>query len=113
MSVTLDDLRPKEFNITVKGVELTSKPLRLSHALIVAKLGKVFESPDNASTEQIKQAQADIDGLIGELIPELEGVELDMSSTMELVTQLMNHVQPSDNKELQDKGVSMDTDPKV
>lgn len=113
MSVSVDDLRPKPFVVTVKGVELQCKPLRLSHALSVAKVGNVFQSPEKSSTEQIKQAEKDMDTLIEELIPELKGIELDVSSILELITQLMEQIQPEDNKELEEKGVSFEADPKA
>ncbi len=43
MSNTIEDLKPKPFKIVVKGVTLDSKPLRLSHALTIAKIGNVFQ----------------------------------------------------------------------
>jgi len=35
---TIADLQPKPFTVTVGGVELKCKPLRLSHALILSKM---------------------------------------------------------------------------
>lgn len=113
MGVTVEDLKPKNFKVTVKGVELESKPLRVSHALVIAKIGNVFQDSKNASREDIKQAEADMDYVIGELIPELADVELDMTATMQLIEQLMEHVEPSDNAELKEKGVKFDSDPKA
>lgn len=113
MPLTIEDLKPKNFKVKLKGVELESKPLRLSHALMVVKLSEIFQNPDKATKEQIKQAEADMDELIAELIPDLKDIQLDINSTSDLITELMNHVQPSDNKELTDKGVKFDADPKA
>ena len=113
MSVTIDDLKPKNFKLNIKGVELESKPLRLSHALSIAKIGNVFQDTKNASRDDIKQAEVEMDEVIAELIPELAGVPLDMAATMQLIEQLMEQVEPSDNRELKDKGVKFSSDPKV
>lgn len=113
MSLTVEDLKPKSFTVTVKGVELQCKPLRLSHALTVAKIGNVFQESATASAEQISQAEKDMDAVIAELIPELKGIELDVGAVLELIEQMMKQIQPADNKELTDKGVSFGTDPKA
>lgn len=113
MALTIDDLRPKNFKVNIKGVELECKPLRMSHTLIVSKIGDIFQNVSTSTNEQITQAQKDMDQVIADLIPELSGIELDMSATLELITQMMDQVQPDDNKELSDKGVSFDTDPKA
>lgn len=113
MSVSIDDLKPKNFVIKIKGVELNCKPLRLTHALTLSNLGSIFDGKTKSTKEEIAQAQKDLDLTIGELIPQLDGVELDMQTTMEVITQLLATISPSDNKELTERGVKMDTDPKV
>lgn len=113
MSLTIDDLKPKNFKVVVKGVELESRPLRLSHALSIAKIGNVFQDTKNATRDEIKQAEVEMDDVVSELIPELAGVQLDMGATMQLIEQLMEHIEPADNKELKDKGVKFSSDPKV
>lgn len=110
---TIDDLKPKNFTINIDGVEVTCKPLRLSHSLVVAKVGEVFKDSKSASKEEIKQAEVDMDEVIGELIPELKGIELDMAKTMEVITQLLENIQPSDSKYLTEKEVKIDADPKA
>ena len=113
MGLSIEDLQPKNFTITVNGVQLEAKPLRLSHALTVSKLGNIFQSADKATSAEIKQAEADMDELVGELVPDLKGIPLDMSATMQVIEQLMASISPTDNKELSDKGVRFDTDPKA
>lgn len=113
MSINIEDLKPKPFTITVKGVELQCKPLRVSHALIVAKVGTVFQDVANTNAQKIKEAERDMDGVIAELLPELKGVDLDLNVTLEIVDQMMNHVEPSETKELEEAGVSFDAGPKA
>lgn len=114
MALSIDDLKPKKFKITLDGVELLCSPLRLSHALIVAKIGDVLQNPKEKTIEEIKQAEKDMDDVICELIPELKGIELDVNSIMSVVMQMTNSNNPSENQELQDKGVSFDSeDPKA
>lgn len=113
MGMSIEDLQPKSFTVNIKGVELTCKPLRLSHTLIVAKIGDVFQNLNLIDKEQIKQAEKDMDEVVAELIPELKDIQLDMQSTIDLITQMMEQVEPSDNKELNAKGVKFNTDPKA
>lgn len=113
MSLTIEDLKPKNFKVNVKGVELECKPLRMSHTLVVSKIGDIFQNISTASKKQIKQAESDMDEIITELIPELEGIQLDMQATIDLITAMMENIQPADNKELTEKGVEFNTDPKV
>lgn len=113
MSVSLSDIQPKPFIINIKGVELSCNPLRLSHALILTKIGNVFQNTDDATKETIKQAEQDMDEVIAELIPELQGTQLDVGSIMEVIAQMMDTIEPSDNKELREKGVKFDSDPKA
>ena len=112
MGISIEDLIPKTFAVTLKGVELNCQPPRLNHTLLLAKVGRVFENP-NATNEQIESAQNDVDKVIEELLPELEGNKLDTKATLQFIQQVMEQIQPDDNKELQEKGVKFDSDPKA
>jgi hypothetical protein len=113
MSLTIQDLQPKPFTVVIKGVSLQCKPLRMSHTLTVSKVGEIFQNLSTASSDAIKQAEKDMDEVISNLIPELAGIELDMQATLDLITQMMESIAPSDNKELVDRGVEFNTDPKA
>lgn len=113
MGLTIEDLRPKSFKVTIKGVELGCKPPRLSHTLTIAKIGEIFKDTKSAKKEEVKQAEADMDEVIGELIPELKDFNLDMADVLELITQMMEHVKPADNKYLDKAGVKFDANPKA
>lgn len=113
MSVSVNDLQPKSFKIKVNDVELTSKPIKLKHALILAKVGNVFENASSASNKDIESASDSIEEVLAELIPELKDIDLDMTITMEIMTKLLEHINPDDNQELIENKVSMNTDPKV
>jgi len=90
MSITINDLSPKPFKVNIKGLELTSQPLRLSHALVLTKIGNIFQNIEGAKKAEITQAEKDLDEVIGELIPELKDVKLDMATTLSLIEQLMS-----------------------
>jgi hypothetical protein len=113
MALTVQDLQPKDFKINVKGVELTCKPPKLSHMLVLSKVGNLFQDINSASRENILSAQSDFNWAISELIPELQDIDLDMQSTIDIITEIMKQVQPEENIELEQKGVKFDTDPKV
>jgi hypothetical protein len=113
MSITINDLSPKPFKVNVKGLELTSQPLRLSHALVLTKIGNIFQNIEGAKKAEITQAEKDLDEVIGELIPELKDIKLDMATTLSLIEQLMSTIEPDDNKELKEKGVSFNSDLKA
>jgi len=54
MALTIEDLKPKSFTVNIKGVELQCKPLRMSHTLIISKVGEVFQNINTATRDQIK-----------------------------------------------------------
>lgn len=109
---TIEDLQPKSFTVTIRDVEITCKPLRLSHLLKIAKIGEVFKDAKSSTSEQISEAERDIDGIIDELMPELKGIQLGMQDVLDVIAQMMESVQPTDNKFLKDKGVEFASDPK-
>lgn len=112
MSVSIDDLQPKKFKIEIKGVELEVEPLNLSQMLIVANAGKVFQA-ENPAKEQIISAGRDMQEILDEVIPELKGKKLSGQTTLDLIGKIMNSVEPDDNKELNERGVKFDVDPKA
>lgn len=119
MGLSINDLQPKKFEIELSVTGETEKvivmclPLRLSHALIVSKIGDVFKNVGTATSKEIKDAEASVDDVVAELIPELKDIKLDMKNVMELITAMMGQIEPEDNKELSESGVKFDTDPKV
>jgi hypothetical protein len=113
MSLTVEDLKPKNFKVIVRGVELDCKPLRLSHALTISKIGEVFQNAKSATPTEIKDAEKKMDNVIAELVPELKDFNLDMAAVMELMTQFMEHIQPTDVEFLNKNGVKVNEDPKV
>jgi hypothetical protein len=113
MALTIADLQPKNFKIKIKDVEVECKPPRLSHMLVMSKIGELFKDTTKASREEIQQAEADFDWLVDELIPELDGVKLDMQGVIDVISQMMAQVSPEENKQLEAQGVKFDTDPKA
>jgi hypothetical protein len=113
MALTIEDLRPKNFKVNIKGVEVDCKPPRLSHILVISKVGESFQNIANLKREQIQEAEKDFDWVVSELMPELKGIDLDMQSVIDLITQIMEKIQPDESKELSDKGVKIDSDPKA
>lgn len=113
MSVELEDLKPKSFTVEIKEHSVECKPPRLSHALAISKIGDVFQNQKTATFDEIKQAEKDMDLVFAELMPQLSGIELGINEVMQVITQIMEHIQPADNKELNEKGVKINSDPKV
>ena len=113
MALTIEDLKPKKFTITIKGVEVESLPPRLSHMLMISKVGEIFQNISSSSREDIEQAEKDFDYVVGELIPELKGIQLDMQGVIDVITQVMEQITPEETKELDEKGVSFNTDLKA
>lgn len=113
MALTIADLQPKEFKVIVKGVEVTCKPPKLSHMLVLSKVGNLFQNINDSNRQQILEAQEDFNWVVAELIPELKDTELDMQATIDLISEIMKQIQPEESKELAERGVKIDTDPKV
>lgn len=113
MALNIDDLQPKPFEVKIKDQTTNCKPPKLSHIFILSKLGNIFQNPNDFSSADIKQAERDLEDVFGELIPELKGTSLDMQLNIELITQIMDKINPSETKELDEKGVKFNSDPKA
>lgn len=113
MALTIDDLKPKSFKIHIKGVELTCKPARFSDALALAKIGNAFQEPDKLTSQDMKNLEAELDDIVVGLVPDLKDIPLDIDSMIEFIEQVMSHTSPAENKELADKGVNLNADPKA
>jgi hypothetical protein len=113
MALTIEDLRPKNFTINIQGVELECKPPRLSHILVISKVGEAFNNIKDLDAKQIEQTQKDFDWVLNELLVGLNGIELGMQDSIDVLTQIMQEVSPEETKELEAKGVSFGTDPKA
>lgn len=112
MSISIEDLKPKPFTITIKGVKMECKPLRVSHALTVSKMGSIFNDPSQYSKKQIKEAEQDLDEVIAELVQDIKDIHLDLDATLEVITQLTETMIPTENKELAEAGVELTKGPK-
>ena len=113
MALNISDLQPKPFTVTLGEQTTECAPLKLRHIFILNKIGMVLQNPGEASKEQILEAENDFNYIIGDLVPELKDVSLPVDMILDLITQMMLTVNPSENKELADKGVSFDADPKA
>lgn len=113
MALNISDLQPKEFEIELKGQKTMCKPPKLSHVFILSKLGNIFKNSNDYTVDDINTAEKDLEYVFGELIPELKGVSLDMQTNIDIITQIMEHITPSENKELKEQGVQFGTDPKA
>jgi hypothetical protein len=104
--MTIDDLKPKKFTVTIKELQLECKPLRLSHVLVISKIGEILQNPKEHNAKDINQAQLDLDDVFKDLIPELMGVELSFEDSITLITQLMDSTETDDSKFINESGVN-------
>jgi len=118
MSLNIDELKPKKFTITLGSGTTECSPPKMSHLFIINKIGSVFRDPEKATSEQINEADASFSKLVTDLVPELNGQDIDVQYKLDVLTQITDHITPADNKELVEKGVSFesadgDDNPKV
>ena len=113
MTATIEDLKPTPFKITVRGVDLECKTIRLSHAMIIASVGSIFNDIKNSSVDDIKRAETEMIAIIPEIIPSLKDIELDGITIMDIITQLGPHMKPTDVEFLEKNGVKINDDPKA
>jgi hypothetical protein len=113
MALSIDDLIVKDTIIDVEGVKLNCKPPKMSHLLVLNKIGEGFKNISNLSREEIISLENDFEWVINDLIPELSGKVLQIQVMLDVITQIMEQVEPEENKELAEKGVKFDTDPKA
>lgn len=113
MALTVDDLIPKDFEVNIDGVKVMCKPPRLSHLLVLNKVGDAFKNIEKLEREDIIKVEGDFNWVVSDLIPELSGKQLPIQSMLDVITQIMDSVEPDENIELKEKGVKFDTDPKA
>ena len=114
MGLTIDDLKPKKFKVTLGGVGLDCSPLSVAQVLDLTRIGEIFQNPESHTSEDFKEADKKLKGIIGELIPELKDTGLEVKYVLELIEQLMDSIEPSDNQELKKAEVKFKkSDPKV
>jgi len=110
---SIDDLQPPTTKIKIKDREFDVMPIKLGHALLITKLGGLFNRIEDLSLEEIDQVEKGVDKLIGELIPELKGLPLGINETMDVLQELMNSAVPTENKEIEEHKIKMaDESPK-
>lgn len=113
MALNISDLQPKPFTVKLRDQTTECAPLKMRHIFILNKIGIILQKPAEATKEQILEAETDFNYIIADLIPELTGVTLPIETMLDLLTQMMETITPSENKELADKGVSFDANPKA
>jgi len=113
MGLTIEDLKPKDFKITVKGVELDCKPLKLHQTLMLGSISDTFSNLSKSSEQDIAKANKEVMAIINEAIPELDGIELDGATILSIMTEIAEHTQPSDDKYLKDNKVTGTQNPKA
>lgn len=121
MSVTANDLQPKQYKITVQGKDYIGKPLRMSHRLILTRLTPFFKQFENASTgkeinlnaTQLLEFENEIDVFIQDILPSLSGVTLSFEDISEILVQVMNSIMPEESKQLAEAKVEVQTDLKA
>lgn len=109
---SVEDLRPQPFKITIRGVELDCKPLRMEHGLLISKIAAVFQNMDKATRKDIVTAQEDFDYVVASLVPELKDIELNIDDSLTVIEQMQTGSEPTDDQYLKEQGVQLG-DPKV
>lgn len=117
--MSINDLQPKPFKIKIKDNEFNCKPIRMSHRLIMAKITPLFKAMEDVangkevelSSKQMIELEKELDVLIGDLIPQLSNITLEIEDIASVFEQIMDSTLPEDVKEMKDAKVQ--TNPKA
>lgn len=112
----LDTLAQSKKRVKINGQIIEFNPPSLEDLIDLAKLGGQLQKMQHPNQE------ADVDNMsdvmeklkvgLQNIVPELKDHKLNMNQLMALVNLFVDAAQPNDVKELQKRGISMDSDQK-
>lgn len=109
----LDALAPKNKTIRFNNQDISVKPPTTRQVLKLAALGQVMEAPQMLSEAESVQFEVDMNAAIADCIPELGGQVLSNSQQMAILTMIMEMGMPPENKELKERGITVDDSKKA
>jgi hypothetical protein len=115
--IDLDALTPQKAILKFQGNEITVDPPTVGAALkLAAAAQRMADLKDNAADikpDELDSALDDIKEKIDVIIPELKGHELNMEQLLVVTRAISDMLIPKDAKELKERGISVDSDPKA
>lgn len=111
VSLDLDALAPKKYQINYKGQMVEVEPPTLAQYGKILELGKKMRDlPKDVDPSEALKVYADCQEVIGECMPAFKDENLNPRQIMALITLIGNMAMPEDavKKELKEKGVELD-----
>lgn len=115
----LDTLSQSKKRVKINGQIIEFDPPALEDLIEVAKLGGQLQkikaqqaTDDNIDAEQMSEVMDKLkNGLTG-IVPELKDHKLNMLQLIALIELFVDSAQPADTKELEKRGIKLDSDQK-
>jgi len=111
--IDLDALIPEPATVKFGGQEIKVNPPKTADVLKLGFLGQKLQAPEDLSDEALDKLLNDLTGQVKKCIPELASAELNTAQLLKLVELISKMAMPPDAQELEDRGITVDTQKKT
>lgn len=111
----LDTLSASKKTVKIGGNIIEITPPALEDLIELAKLGgklQKYQGGQVADAEELGNVMDELKGGITKLVPELSEHKLNLDQLLALIDLLVESAQPKDAKELEKRGIKLDSDQK-
>lgn len=111
--IDLDSLVPQAVTVKFGGEEIEIPPPKTADILRLGFLGQKMESAGDLDAAALEGLVADLTAQVHKCIPALDGKPLNTAQLLKLIEIISKAGMPADAKELQAKGITVDTSKKA
>jgi len=112
----LDTLSQNKKRVKISGQIIEFDPPSLQDLIELAKLGsklqKIQNEGDNVDVENMSSVMDELSNGLTNIVPELKEHKLNMEQLLALIDLFVQSAQPNDTKELEKRGIKLDSDQK-
>jgi hypothetical protein len=111
--IDLDALQPEAAIIKFNGEEITLNPPKTGDVLTLGQYATKLATLEGLTPDEVNAVIETITQLIYKIVPALNNAPLNTTQLLVLVKAISDMAIPPDAKELLERGISVDSDPKA
>jgi hypothetical protein len=111
--IDLDALQPQPAIIKFKNKEITLNPPTTGDVLKLGEVAQKLQDIGELDADAVDATVQEVTNQVYKIIPDLAGEVLSTAQLLTLIKAISDMAIPPDAKELQERGITVDTDPKA